>query len=180
MNELKIKNYIIADYDIINRGIDSLLNEDEKHKLSEIRAKVQETLKNNKKIKKEMESRDWESLVKILDNVVKEKQYDSRLDEIWTTLKSRIHEKCKLKDLDQEIKKKIIDFIVDMYENGIFIMQKGELEDYYKKDNFGEEFSNITGKGIIAYKIAELSSTQGMDKYIEIEEYKKILSNILE
>ena len=63
LNELKIKNYIIADYDIINRGIDSLLNEDEKHKLSEIRAKVQETLKNNKKIKKEMESRDWESLV---------------------------------------------------------------------------------------------------------------------
>ena len=180
LNELKIKNYIIADYDIINRGIDSLLNEDEKHKLSEIRAKVQETLKNNKKIKKEMESRDWESLVKILDNVVKEKQYDSRLNEIWTTFKSRIHEKCKLKDLDQEIKKKIIDFIVDMYENGIFIMQKGELEDYYKKDNFGEEFSNITGKGIIAYKIAELSSTQGMDKYIEIEEYKKILSNILE
>ena len=39
-------------------------------------------------------------------------------------------------------------------------MQKGELEDYYKKDNFGEEFSNITGKGIIAYKIAELSSTK--------------------
>lgn len=90
MNELKIKNYIIADYDIINRGIDSLFNDDEKH-----------------------------------------------------------------------------------------IMQKGELEDYYKKYNFEEEFTGISGKGIIAYKIAELASTQGIDKYIETEEYKEILSNIL-
>lgn len=180
LNELKIKNYIIADYDIINRGIDSLLNDDEKHKLGEIRTKLQETLKNNKKIKKEMESRDWESLVNILDKIVKEKQYDNELDEIWTTFKNRIHEKCKLKDLDQEIKKEIIDFILDMYKNGIFIMKKGELEDYYKKENFGEEFSNISGKGIIAYKIAELASTYGIDKYMEIEEYKEILSNILE
>ena len=39
LNELKIKNYIIADYDIINRGIDSLLD-DEKHKVAEIRAKI--------------------------------------------------------------------------------------------------------------------------------------------
>lgn len=180
LNELKIKNYIIADYDIINRGIDSLLNDDEKHKLSEIRAKIQEALKNNKKIKKEMESRDWESLVKILDKVVKEKQYDSGLDEIWTIFKSRIFEKHKLKDLDQEAKKEISEFITNMYRKGIFIMQKGELEDYYKKDNFGEEFTGISGKGIIAYKIAELASTQGINKYIEIEEYKEILSNILE
>lgn len=180
LNELKIKNYIIADYDIINRGIDRLLNDDEKHKLGEIRTKLQETLKNNKKIKKEMESRDWESLVNILDKIVKEKQYDNELDEIWTTFKNRIHEKCKLKDLDQEIKKEISDFILDMYKNGIFIMKKGELEDYYKKENFGEEFSNISGKGIIAYKIAELASTYGIDKYMEIEEYKEILSNILE
>ena len=95
-----------------------------------------------------MESRDWESLVKILDNIIKEKKYNDALDEIWTTFKDRIYEKNK-------------------------------LEDYYKKDNFGEEFSKISGKGIIAYKIAELASNYGVDKYIEIEEYKKILSNII-
>ena len=59
-------------------------------------------------------------------------------------------------------------------------MKKGELEDYYKRENFGEEFSNISGKGIIAYKIVELASMYGIDKYMEIEEYKEILSNILE
>ena len=180
LNELKIKNYIIADYDIINRGIDSLLDDDEKHKVAEIRAKIQEKLKNNKKINKEMESRDWNSLVKILDKIVNEKQYDSELNDIWITFKGRIFEKYKLKDLDQKTQKEISKFITDMYGKGIFIMQNGELEDYYKKDNFGEEFTGIGGKGIIAYKIAELASTQGIDKYIEIEEYKEILSNILE
>ena len=152
---------------------------DEKHKVAEIRAKIQEKLKNNKKIKNEMESRDWDSLVKVLDKIVDEKQYDSELDDIWTTFKGRIFEKYKLKDLYEETKKKISEFITDMYTKDIFIMQKGELEDYYKKDNFGEEFTGISGKGIIAYKIAELASTQGIDKYIEIEEYKEILSNIL-
>ena len=179
LNELGIENYIIADYDIINRGIDSLLEEKERNKLSEIRGKIQEKLKSNKKIKKEMESRDWESLVKILDNIIKEKKYNVALDEIWTTFKDRIYEKNKLEDLDTELEKEIKDFILDMYKNGIFIMQKGELEDYYKKDNFREEFSKISGKGIIAYKIAELASNYGVDKYIEIEEYKKILSNII-
>lgn len=179
LNELGIENYIIADYDIINRGIDSLLEEKERNKLSEIRGKIQEKLKSNKKIKKEMESRDWESLVKILDNIIKEKKYNDALDEIWTTFKDRIYEKNKLEDLDTELEKEIKDFILDMYKNGIFIMQKGELEDYYKKDNFGEEFSKISGKGIIAYKIAELAYNYVVDKYIEIEEYKKILSNII-
>ena len=49
LNELGIENYIIADYDIINRGIDSLLEEKERNKLSEIRGKIQEKLKSNKK-----------------------------------------------------------------------------------------------------------------------------------
>ena len=122
-------------------------------------------MKNNKKINKEMESRDWNSLVKILNKIVNEKQYDSELNDIWITFKGRIFEKYKLKDLDQETKKEIGKFITDMYGKGIFIMQNGELEDYYKKDNFGEEFTGIGEKGIIAYKIAELASTQGIDKY---------------
>lgn len=178
LNELKIKNYIIADYDIINRGIDSLLDDNEKHTVSEIRTKIQGGLKNNKKIKKETESRDWNSLVDILDNIVNKKQYDSKLDDTWKTFKGRIFEKNKLKDLDQETQEEIIEFITDMYKKDIFIMKNGELEDYYKKDNFGEEFTNIGGKGIIAYKIAELASKGEIDNYIEMKEYEEILSKI--
>ncbi len=179
LNDLNIENYIIADYDIINSGLDVLLDDAEKQKIANIRKKITETIKNNKKLKKEMESRDWESLVKILDKISLEQQYDNSLDTLWSTFKSRMYTKDKLQDLDEELQREILNFILELYKRNIFIMQKGELEDYYLKENFGNEFSNISGKGIVAYKIAELASINGIDMYMEIDEYKKILSYIL-
>ena len=179
LNDLNIKNYIIADYDIINSGLDVLLDDAEKQKIANIRKKITETIKNNKKLKKEMESRDWESLVKILDKISLEQQYDNSLDALWSTFKSRMYTKDKLQDLDEELQREILNFILELYKRNIFIMQKGELEDYYLKDNFGDEFLNISGKGIVAYKIAELSLTKGINTFIEIKEYEKILSCIL-
>lgn len=179
LDDLNIKNYIIADYDIINNGLDVLLDDTEKQKISNIRGKISQKIKNNKKLKKEMESRDWESLVKILDKISLEKQYDSGLNDLWSVFKSRMYTKDKLQDLDKDLQQEILDFILELYKKNIFIMQKGELEDYYLKENFGDEFSNISGKGIVAYKIAELAPIKGIDTYIEIEEYEKILSCIL-
>lgn len=179
LNDLNIKNYIIADYDIINNGLDVLLNDVEKQKISNIRGKISEKIKNNKKLKKEMESRDWESLVKLLDKITLEQQYDNDLNDLWSTFKSRMYTKDKLQDLDKDLQQEILNFILELRKKNIFIMQKGELEDYYIKENFGDEFSNISGKGIVAYKIAELAPIKGIDTYIEIEEYEKILSYIL-
>lgn len=179
LNDLNIKNYIIADYDILNKGLDSLLDDIEKQKIVKIREKISEKIKSNKKLKKEMESRDWKSLVKILDKISLEQQYDSSLNDLWSAFKSRMYTKDRLQDLDKELQEEILNFIVGLYTKNIFIMQKGELEDYYLKENFGNEFSNISGKGIVAYKIAELAYNNGIDMYMEIEEYKEILSHIL-
>ena len=179
LNELNIKNYIIADYDILTNGLDILLDDDERETISKIRGKIKETIKSNKKIKGETESRDWESLVSILDKIIIEKEYDKGLDDIWANFKRRIYTKAKLQDLGTEVKEEVLNFILNMYKKNIFIMKNGELEDYYIKENFEEEFSNISGKGIIAYKIAELSQINGIDKYIRIDEYKDILSHII-
>lgn len=109
-----------------------------------------------------------------------EKQiYDSRLNELWKNFRNRIFKKNKLKDLDKELKSEMINFIEEMYNKDIFIMKNGELEDYYKRENFGEDFDNISGKGIIAYKISELSERYGIDKYMNINEYKEILKHII-
>lgn len=180
LNDLNIKNYIIADYDIITNGLDSLIDDTDKQNIAKIRSKISETLKNNKKLKKEIESRDWESLVKILDKISTEQCYDSGLNELWNTFKNRMYTKDKLCDLDKNLQDEILNFILGLYKKNIFIMKKGELEDYYLKENFDSEFSNISGKGIVAYKIAELASTNGIDTYMEIEEYKEILSNIID
>lgn len=179
LNELNIKNYIIADYDILTNGLDVLLDDDEREEIAKIRGKIKETIKSNRKIKGETESRDWESLVSILDKIIIEKQYNKDLDDIWANFKRRIYTKAKLQGLGTEVKEEVLNFILAMYKKNIFIMKNGELEDYYIKENFEEEISNISGKGIIAYKIAELSQINGIDKYIKIDEYKDILSYII-
>lgn len=179
LDELNIKNYIIADYDILNKGLDSLLTIEEKQKLANIRSKIDEKLKSSSSIKKETNSRDWESLVNVLEKITKEQKYDTTLNDVWETFRNRIYTKVGLSDLDDIVRQEIINFIYSLYEKNIFIMQKGELEDYYKKENFGEEFTNISGKGITAYKISELAAINEIETYIEIDEYKNILSRIL-
>lgn len=52
LDELNIKNYIIADYDILNKGLDPLLTIEEKQKLASIRNKIDEKLKSSSSIKK--------------------------------------------------------------------------------------------------------------------------------
>lgn len=179
LNELNIKNYIIADYDILNRDLEPLLDDENKTKLNIIKNKINEELKSSKDIKKETNSRDWNSLVNILDNMIKNKTYDDNLEETWKSFRIRMFKKYKLESLPQDLQNIIIEFISEMYSKNIFIMKKGELEDYYIRENFGEEFNNISGKGIIAYKISELSEKYGIDKYIDIKEYKEILKPII-
>ena len=180
LDDLNIKNYIIADYDIINRELTPLLIEEEKQTLGDIRTKIPQQLKTSSNIKKETSSRDWESLVQEIEKITKEQKYDASLKNIWETFRNRIYTKNKLSELDDTLKQEIIKFIYSLYNKNIFIMQKGELEDYYKKESFGEEFTNISGKGITAYKIAELSTYKEIDSYIEIDEYKNILSKIID
>ena len=179
LTELNIDNYIIADYDIISNGLDSLLNDSEKQRLCKIREKMPETLKSNKKNNKETESRDWKKLSQILDSIIVKKQYDSSIDDVWANFRDRIYSKPKLEELDNEVQEEVVAFIEDMYKNNIFIMKNGELEDYYKENSFSEEFENISGKGIRAYKIAELASINGIENYMNIDEYKIILDKIL-
>lgn len=179
LDELNIKNYIIADYDILNKGLNTLIDIDQNEKLNAIKNRIPQELKSGSGIKKETYSRDWNALVAILDKIVGEENYDSNLNDIWKNFRERIYNKKRLSELDESLQKEIITFIEQLYKNNIFIMKKGELEDYYKTENFGEEFSDIKGKGITAYKISELSKDNGIEHYIEIDEYKIILDNIL-
>lgn len=179
LNELKIDNYIIADYDIINNGLEKLLENDDKNALLALKSKIGEMLKKNGEIKKETASLDWNELVSTLDKMVENHKYDDKLNEKWEIFRQRIHQKKRLCDLPDELKKQVLAFITNMYDKRIFIMKNGELEDYYRKDNFDEELSNLSGKGIVAYKISELSQTESIENYIEIEEYKEIFSKIL-
>lgn len=179
LNELNIKNYIIADYDIIDKGLESLLDDENKNKLNAIRKTINGDIKNNKAINKETNSRDWQELTNILDEMTQNQIYDAKLNEVWNNFRMRIFKKRKLQDLEEDVRNEILNFIIEMYQKDIFIMKNGELEDYYREENFGSEFTNINAKGLKAYKISELARVNGIDTYMNIDEYREILSYIL-
>ncbi len=181
LNELNIKNYIIADYDILSKELECLLDDENKRKLSIIKSKMNEELKSSTEIKKVTYSRDWSTLVDLLDNMIENKNYDDKIEEVWKNCRIRMFKKSKFKSLDTNLQNEVLSFISEMYNKDIFIMKNGELEDYYKTENFGEDFNNIniSNKGIIAYRISELSEKYDINKYMNIIEYKEILAHII-
>lgn len=179
LNDLHIENYIIADYDIIYRELSSLIDEENINKLNNLKSEMPESLKSNKKLKNATDSLDWKKLVEVIEKSILNQKYNNDLEVVWSNFRKRIYEKVKLKDLDYELKNKMVDFIEMLYEKKIFIMKNGELEDYYKKENFNEDINKLS-KGLKPYKIVELvSSGENIEKYICIDEYKEILSKML-
>ena len=179
LNDLHIENYIIADYDIIYKELSSLIDEENINKLNNLKSEMPESLKSNKKVKNATDSLDWKKLVEVVEKSILNQKYSNDLEVVWSNFRKRIYEKVKLKDLDNELKNKMVDFIEMLYEKKIFIMKNGELEDYYKKENFDEDINKLS-KGLKPYKIVELvSSGENIEKYICIDEYKEILSKML-
>lgn len=179
LNDLHIENYIIADYDIIYKELSSLIDEENIKKLNNLKSEMPESLKSNKKVKNATDSLDWKKLVEVVEKSILNQKYSNDLEVVWSNFRNRIYEKVKLKDLDNELKNKMVDFIEMLYEKKIFIMKNGELEDYYKKENFDDDINKLS-KGLKPYKIVELvSSGENIEKYICIDEYKEILSKML-
>lgn len=177
LNDLGIENYIIADYDIIENGIEQLLDIEEVSALNALKSKMGKSLKSSRKLKNECVSRDWESLVTIVNKIITNKKYDDALDSVWLNFSNRIYEKEKLEDFDEELKQSVLEFIDNLYKKNIYIMKKGELEDYYIKENFDREFNGIP-KGIVPYKIIEKCDINDINHYMNIAEYKDIMTDI--
>lgn len=176
LNDLGIKNYIIADYDIIMRGLEQLLSNDNT-KLNQIRSEMLK-YKNVKK-KVSLDNNDWLNLAETIRKMIEKRTYDNNIEICWNKFESRIYEESKLDELDEELKISVKEFIMRLYtENKIFIMQKGELENYYKTENFDDDIK-VLPKGLKPYKIVELAENN-IDRYLEIDEYKEILDIIID
>jgi len=178
LNDLDIKNYIIADYDIISFGLDQLLIEEELEKLNVLKTRISSELKKTKDIEKICkDSKDWDALIKIIDVMIKDKLYNENIENYWDKFKNKIHKKMQIKDLESDLQNEVKKFINGLYDFSIFIMKKGELEDYYKKDKFTDEITQLS-KGLKPYKIVELAEDK-IDEYLDISEYNEIFDKIL-
>lgn len=117
LNLIKVENYIISDLDyIFDIGINDFK-----------RLFMTDYQKIEKDIIKDKKSQDTETLTKIMEKAIKSKDCND-LERFWEYLKSR---KRKLRnDLSDEEKISISTFISDKRNEKIFILEKGEIEDY--------------------------------------------------
>jgi predicted ATP-dependent endonuclease of OLD family len=131
LEELKIENYILADFDYIcdigSEEVKNLLKTD----FDKIRNSIQDK-----------GSKDVKSLLELLDksvNKMKDEITDddiSNLKDLFKYIKSRY---INIKDINKNNFVYFNSFIEDKYNDNIFILKKGEIEDYFQDVHFDIE-----------------------------------------
>lgn len=197
LSDLNIECFVIADFDILENGIEDLkefMSEDLKDEISEIKGILNSIRKKEKNEIDYVEIRgtcsdknslDAKKFYEIIERVCKNKKYDDELRLIWEYIKSRHQKKINGKILDkyEGEKKKIYEFIDKLKSYNVFIMKRGELEDYIT--DYGEEIASKLDlkfrKELKIIKFAEMVE-EGKKKLSELfnyEEYEEILKVIL-
>lgn len=197
LSDLKIEYYVIADFDILEKGIEDLkefMSEELRNEISRIkellnlireREKIELDCKEIKKACLDKNSLDAEKFYEVIEQVCQNEKYEEELRLIWEYIKSRHQKKISGKILDkyEEEKKEIYDFIDKLRSYNIFVMEKGELEDYIT--NHGEEIASKLDlkfrKELKIIKFAEMieEGKEELSNLFNCEEYEEILKIIL-
>jgi predicted ATP-dependent endonuclease of OLD family len=130
LDNLKIPNFFIADLDFINEcgdeNIKSLFTTNEK--------------KIEKDVIKNPKSKDGNSLVKILGQAVRTCNMDE-LKQLWEYIKS-FRRNIK-PELTKEEEKLLRTFINEKIEDNIFILRRGDIEDYLPEGYKSKDLDNV-------------------------------------
>ncbi|ADQ41112.1 SMC domain protein [Caldicellulosiruptor acetigenus I77R1B] len=197
LSDLNIECFVIADFDILENGIEDLkefMSEDLKDEISKIKGilnSIREREKNEidyREIRKtcsDKNSLDAKKFYEIIERVCQREEYDQELRLIWEYIKSRHQKKINGKILDKyEVEKKTIyDFIDKLKNYNIFVMKRGELEDYIT--DYGEEIASKLDlkfrKELKIIKFAEMieEGEEKLSNLFNYEEYEEILKIIL-
>ena len=160
LDELKIPNFFIGDFDVIN----DLDGSEEIKKLFKTNEEkiYKDVIKNKKSI-------DGKELVNQL-----EKSIDSceckDLRELWEYIKY-LRKEIDLERLEEKEQEKIIDFIKNKKAENIYILPKGEIEDYLPEGYKAKDVENA---------IKLINSPEDYNKWKETPEYKELENLIIE
>lgn len=118
---IKVKNYILADQDYLS----DIGNQDiKKYYLSDKRKIKKDVFKNKTSL-------DLDNLIETLDGIEKSRDC-AQLIKFWRSIKKR---KTKIKRLDKSEKQALKSFIKNKRSDGLFILSKGEIENYFPIGN---------------------------------------------
>ncbi|AGB18198.1 chromosome segregation protein SMC [Thermoanaerobacterium thermosaccharolyticum] len=194
-----IEYYVIADFDILEEGLEQLnsfiINFD-REELNDIRKSFSELLSNgsewkkNSKIKPVLfepeKSCDAKEFCNIMDKVCSEEQYSEELGSIWNYLRPKVRRKVTYDMLKQNesLKNKVFDYIDRLKESNIFILKKGELEDYLTPSGkkIIEESGFAGQKELKIIKLVESISNQEIKlrDVIDVDEYLEAIIKVFE
>lgn len=142
---LGIEYYVIADFDILEEGIEQLssfIRDFDHEELNEIRKGFNELLSNGSEWRKNSEinpilfrpekSYDAKEFCSVMDRVYSKKQYIEELGIIWSYLRPKVRRKVTYEMLQQNelLKNKVFNYIDKLKKSNIFVLKKGALEDY--------------------------------------------------
>lgn len=161
LNELKINNIIIADFDFLKQIGDNNIKKLFKTSFKKINEDVVNKIGKG--------SKDGENLAKEIEKTILTEDI-SKLSEIWTYIKAR---NTKINEILSNDENMIIDeFIDDKKLEEIFILRNGEIEDYLP----------LGYKNKDTAKLIELLKDENFSQWLEVEDLniKELESIILE
>ncbi len=154
LNELKIPNFFIGDFDVIT-------NLDGSEEIKEIFKTNEEKI--YKDVIKNKNSKDGKELVHQLEKAVESCDCGD-LKELWEYIKY-LRKEIKIDALNEEDKRKIYEFIENKKAENIYILPKGEIEDYLPEGYKTKDVENA---------IKLINSPEDYNKWKETPEYKEL------
>lgn len=194
---LDIEYYVIADFDILYNGLENIsdyISDFSQEELNDIRKSLQKILPadepwiKSKDIKEKIlrpdKSKDAKTLCTVIDEICATEEYNGKLKEVWEYLRPKVIKKVNYSILNnhKDVKTKVIDYINKLKKDNIYILKKGELEDYItaKGDELIEESGFANQKELKVIKLAELVSSGkvGIEEVLDVEDYAEVIQKL--
>ena len=111
-------------------------------------------------------------------------KYDKNLKEVWEYVKAKVTKKVNYIILNNkpEVKKKVFEYINKLKNDNIYILKKGELEDYFTSEGqkIIEDLGLANQKELKVIKIAELINNEelGIEEVLDVEDYSEIIEKL--
>jgi len=127
---------------------------------------------------------DAKALCAILDDICATEEYNPEIKVLWEYLRPKVTKKVNYVILDNnnEIKNKVYNYIDKLKASNIFILKKGELEDYITDEGqkIIDELGFANQKELKIIKLSELINNGdiGIEQVLDIEDYVEVIKRL--
>ena len=128
---------------------------------------------------------DAKILCSVIDEICATEEYDEKLRDVWEYLRPKIIKKVNYALLNNhpDVKNKVFDYIDKLKKDNIYILKKGELEDYVTSEGqkLIEDLGLSNQKELKVIKLAELIDNDEIEieQVLDIGDYVEVIQNLI-